>query len=62
MAKSARSSRKSAEESPPRRAVMLKMDEELRNEFEVLATTRKKTVQQLGIEAICDLLRNTAGR
>ncbi len=33
------------------------MGEELRNEIEVLAVTRKKTVQELGIEAFCDLLR-----
>jgi hypothetical protein len=36
---------------------MIKMDDEVRNELDVLATTRKRTVQELGIEAICDLLR-----
>lgn len=41
----------------PRRAIMVKMDEEVRNELDALANDRKKTVQELGLEAICDLLR-----
>ena len=36
---------------------MIKLDAELRNELDVLAAARKKTAQELGIEAICDLLR-----
>lgn len=57
MPKSLGKSAKSPGEPSGRRAIMLKMDEELRNELDVLATTRKQTIQQLGIEAICDLLR-----
>jgi hypothetical protein len=40
-----------------RRAIMLKVDDEIRNELEVLSLARDKTVQQLGVEAICDLLK-----
>lgn len=48
----------SAGAAPPRRrAIMVKMDEEVRNELEALAQTRRKSVQELGLEAICDLLR-----
>lgn len=56
MAKPARKSVKPAEAPKRRRAVMLKMDEELRNELDVLASTRKQSIQQLGLEAIRDLL------
>jgi hypothetical protein len=40
-----------------RRAVMIKMDDEIRNELDVLARLQGKSVQDLGLEAICDLLR-----
>jgi hypothetical protein len=43
--------------APKRRAIMIKMEDGLRNELEVLAIARHKTVQELGLEAICDLLR-----
>lgn len=43
--------------TPKRRAIMIKMEEGLRNELEVLAIARHKSVQELGLEAICDLLR-----
>lgn len=43
--------------APKRRALLIKMDDGLRNELEVLAIARKKSVQDLGLEAICDLLR-----
>ena len=36
---------------------MIKMDEEIRNELDVLSVTRGKSIQELGLEAICDLLR-----
>jgi hypothetical protein len=42
---------------PKRRAIMIKMDDGVRNELEVLAIAEHKTVQELGLEAICDLLR-----
>jgi hypothetical protein len=40
-----------------RKAVMIKMDEEIRNELDVLSLTRRKSIQELGLEAICDLLK-----
>ncbi|HEY0438893.1 MAG TPA: hypothetical protein VGD36_02390, partial [Xanthobacteraceae bacterium] len=46
-----------AAKPPRRRAIMVKMDEEVRNELEALANQRRKSVQELGLEAICDLLR-----
>jgi len=36
---------------------MIKMDEEIRNELDVLALGRRKSIQELGLEAICDLLK-----
>ena len=36
---------------------MIKMDEEIRNELDVLALARHKSIQELGLEAICDLLK-----
>ena len=36
---------------------MIKMDEEIRNELDVLALARRKSIQELGLEAICDLLK-----
>jgi hypothetical protein len=56
MAKSKRPSR-SREAASPRKAVMIKMDEEIRNELEVLSLARGKSIQELGLEAICDLLK-----
>ncbi len=41
----------------PQRAIMVKVDEELRNELQALSAMRGRTLQQLGVEAICDLLR-----
>jgi predicted transcriptional regulator len=43
--------------TPRRRAIMIKVDDELRNELDALAVSTGKTVQQLGVEAVCDLLR-----
>ena len=40
-----------------RKAVMIKMDEEIRNELDVLSLARHKSIQELGVEAICDLLK-----
>jgi hypothetical protein len=40
-----------------RKAVMIKMDKEIRNELDVLSLARRKSVQELGLEAICDLLK-----
>ena len=40
-----------------RKAVMIKMDEEIRNELDVLSLARHKSIQELGLEAICDLLK-----
>jgi hypothetical protein len=56
MAKSKRSSASQSAASP-RKAVMIKMDEEIRNELDVLSLTRRKNIQELGLEAICDLLK-----
>lgn len=56
MAKSKRPSRSQAAVSP-RKAVMIKMDEEIRNELDVLSLARRKSIQELGLEAICDLLK-----
>ena len=57
-AKGSKTSPKEAEAATPkRRALLVKMEDGLRNELEVLAIARHKTVQQLGLEAICDLLR-----
>ena len=36
---------------------MIKMDDEIRNELEVLVRMRGKPIGALGLEAICDLLR-----
>jgi len=36
---------------------MIKMDEEIRNELDVLSLARHKSIQELGLEAICDLLK-----
>ena len=36
---------------------MIKMDDEIRNELDVLARLQDKSVPDLGLEAICDLLR-----
>jgi hypothetical protein len=57
MAKQSRGSSESAAVSPRRRALMIKMDDEVRNELDVLARLQGKSVQDLGLEAICDLLR-----
>ena len=56
MAKSTRPSPR-REAASPRKAIMIKMDEEIRNELDVLSVTRGKSIQELGLEAICDLLR-----
>jgi hypothetical protein len=40
-----------------RKAIMIKMDDEIRNELEVLSLSRHKSMQELGLEAICDLLQ-----
>jgi uncharacterized protein (DUF4415 family) len=56
-AKPAKPANETAAAKPPRRAIMVKMDEEVRNELEALANQRRKSVQELGLEAICDLLR-----
>jgi hypothetical protein len=40
-----------------RRAIMIKVDDEVRNELDVLSRLRGEPVQALGLEAICDLLR-----
>ena len=40
-----------------RKAVMIKMDEEIRNELDVLSLTRRKSIQEFGLEAICDLMK-----
>jgi hypothetical protein len=40
-----------------RRAILVKMGEPVRLELDVLAAARNKTVQELGLEALCDLLR-----
>jgi hypothetical protein len=44
-------------EEPRQRAVMVKMDEQLRTELDVLAKSRKETIQELTLEAIRDLLK-----
>jgi acyl-CoA reductase-like NAD-dependent aldehyde dehydrogenase len=62
MAKAAQKSTRSTQAPTRRRAIMLRMDEELRNELDVLATARKQSIQQLGVEAICDLLRDALRR
>jgi hypothetical protein len=56
MAKSKRPSSGHAAASP-RKAVMIKMGEEIRNELDVLSLARRKSIQELGLEAICDLLK-----
>jgi uncharacterized protein (DUF4415 family) len=57
-AKPAKPAKEAAAAKPAgRRAIMVKMDEEVRNELEALANDRRKSVQELGLEAICDLLR-----
>lgn len=40
-----------------RRAILLKMDDEIRNELEVLSLAKHKTLQELALEAVCDLLK-----
>ena len=50
-------SKAAAEAATKRRALMVKMDDGLRKELDVLAIARRKAVQELGLEAICDLLR-----
>lgn len=56
MAKSKRASPARATNSP-RKAIMIKMSEDIRNELDVLSLSRGKSVQELGLEAICDLLK-----
>jgi hypothetical protein len=45
------------EGEPRQRAVMVKMDDGIRTELDVLAKSRKETIQELALEAIRDLLK-----
>lgn len=49
--------RKTGEAKTPGRAILIRIDQEIRNELDVLARMRNASIQNLGHEAICDLLR-----
>jgi hypothetical protein len=57
MAKAKRPARSQRKDEPKQRAVLIKMDDEVRNELEVLSLGTRKSFQELGLEAICDLLK-----
>ena len=57
MAKRKQPSRPRSEEKGKQRAILIRMDEEVRNELEFLSLSRRKSIQELGLEAICDLLK-----